>query len=258
MVPIVREGFWGKPTSTIDWCESNYEVSFFFAEFWNTLSNLVFIVPSFLEWIRLSPYKISSIHLFPLIWLTVTGLGSFFFHMTLKYEMQIWDETAMIWEGLLVLYLFLQILFPQIIFRPFIKFSIFLYGFLLTLIYLCVQKPIFFQIGFAIIHFSTQFIGWIVSKYRPSSSKLFWSAFFLNYLGFLFWNLDNYICTTLQFVKAYLPFFLHTFIHFHALWHIFAGYGSFIFVIFLIHAHLIAQEKNFKIKQDWKGLRLVR
>ena len=27
------DGYWGKPTSTIDWCEANYEVSFYIAEF---------------------------------------------------------------------------------------------------------------------------------------------------------------------------------------------------------------------------------
>ncbi len=26
-------GFWGKPTATIDWCEANYEVSHYIAEF---------------------------------------------------------------------------------------------------------------------------------------------------------------------------------------------------------------------------------
>jgi len=27
------DGFWGKPTATIDWCEANYEVTYFVAEF---------------------------------------------------------------------------------------------------------------------------------------------------------------------------------------------------------------------------------
>jgi len=27
------DGFWGKPTATIDWCEANYEVTYFIAEF---------------------------------------------------------------------------------------------------------------------------------------------------------------------------------------------------------------------------------
>ncbi len=36
MAPILEkdfDGFWGKPTATIDWCESNYEVTYYVAEF---------------------------------------------------------------------------------------------------------------------------------------------------------------------------------------------------------------------------------
>jgi dihydroceramidase len=36
----------GEPTSTLDWCEDNYEVTWYIAEFWNTLTNLSMIVPS--------------------------------------------------------------------------------------------------------------------------------------------------------------------------------------------------------------------
>ena len=38
MAPVdVDEGFWGKPTSLIDWCEENYVVTTYIAEFWNTI-----------------------------------------------------------------------------------------------------------------------------------------------------------------------------------------------------------------------------
>ncbi|RUS17275.1 hypothetical protein BC937DRAFT_90170, partial [Endogone sp. FLAS-F59071] len=31
-------GYWGKVTSSVDWCEINYEFSYYIAEFWNTIS----------------------------------------------------------------------------------------------------------------------------------------------------------------------------------------------------------------------------
>eukprot|EP00478_Filoreta_tenera_P006172 GABV01007820.1.p1 GENE.GABV01007820.1~~GABV01007820.1.p1 ORF type:complete len:118 (+),score=23.52 GABV01007820.1:58-411(+) len=34
------EGFWGKVDSNVNWCEQDYAVSFYIAEFWNTLSSL--------------------------------------------------------------------------------------------------------------------------------------------------------------------------------------------------------------------------
>jgi len=257
MAPILKEGFWGKTTSTIDWCETNYEVSFFFAEFWNTISNLALIIPPLIEWIRLSGQRIPSPYLLCFALLIFTGVGSFLFHMTLKYEMQIWDETAMVLEGLLILYLLLQTLFPTFTLKPIVKYGLVLYGLSLIAVYLTIKNPIFFQLGFAIIHFSTQCVGWITCKSRLSSSKIFWSAFFLNYTAFVFWILDNNLCNYLQCFKSYLPFILHLFVHFHAIWHILAGYGTFIFVTFLIHAHLKAQNFKIKGKISWNGLGLV-
>ncbi|KAJ6636716.1 Alkaline ceramidase 3, partial [Pseudolycoriella hygida] len=40
-------GYWGTPTSTLDWCERNYEVTPYIAEFWNTISNITIFLPPF-------------------------------------------------------------------------------------------------------------------------------------------------------------------------------------------------------------------
>ena len=46
MRPGDAVGFWGPPSSTLNWCETNYEVSYYIAEFWNTITNLSMIIPS--------------------------------------------------------------------------------------------------------------------------------------------------------------------------------------------------------------------
>lgn len=44
-------GYWGKPTSTIDWCEENYVVSPFVAEWANTVTNGLFVLLAvFVTW----------------------------------------------------------------------------------------------------------------------------------------------------------------------------------------------------------------
>ncbi|RBR16964.1 hypothetical protein FVER53590_05725 [Fusarium verticillioides] len=41
--PPPQEGFWGEPTSTLNWCEEDYVISHYAAEITNTLTNALFI-----------------------------------------------------------------------------------------------------------------------------------------------------------------------------------------------------------------------
>eukprot|EP00665_Eupelagonemidae_sp_cell47_P001250 gene1250-4664_t len=71
-------GWWGRPTSTIDWCEGNYEVTRYVAEWWNAASSLL-------------------ISLCGAAAVVVVGLGSTAFHATLLFPMQLLDELPMIY-----------------------------------------------------------------------------------------------------------------------------------------------------------------
>ena len=93
-VPVDPSGFWGVPTASIDWCEQNYAVTPFIAEFWNTLSSLAMVVAGL---IGLSTRRFArEIHLaFAL--LILVGLGSIAFHGTLRFELQMLDELPMLY-----------------------------------------------------------------------------------------------------------------------------------------------------------------
>ena len=41
-------GFWGPVTSSVDWCEHNYAVSYYVAEFFNCFSNLAIVAAGLL------------------------------------------------------------------------------------------------------------------------------------------------------------------------------------------------------------------
>lgn len=87
-------GFWGIPTSSIDWCEQNYAVTPWIAEFWNTLSSLAMVAAGLVG--------LRTRHL---VWevraafglLLVVGLGSIAFHGTLRFELQMLDELPMLY-----------------------------------------------------------------------------------------------------------------------------------------------------------------
>jgi dihydroceramidase len=41
--PGLDEAFWGLPTASVDWCETNYNVTPYIAEFFNTLSSVAMV-----------------------------------------------------------------------------------------------------------------------------------------------------------------------------------------------------------------------
>mmetsp|Transcript_42258 Transcript_42258/g.111756 ORF Transcript_42258/g.111756 Transcript_42258/m.111756 type:complete len:266 (+) Transcript_42258:191-988(+) len=104
------DGYWGPTTSTIDWCEENYLVTGYVAEFSNSTTSM------FITMAGLLPLVLHR-DLWPLLeWrfllaflcIIVVGLGSVAFHGTLLFEHQMWDEVPMLWTVVVLVYVLLE------------------------------------------------------------------------------------------------------------------------------------------------------
>lgn len=83
-----NQGYWGPPTSTVDWCELNYTVSHYVAEFFNTISSLSIVFVGLLGIIH--HYKtLETRFIVGFGSVALVGLGSAAFHGTLLFELQV-------------------------------------------------------------------------------------------------------------------------------------------------------------------------
>ncbi|KAJ8116732.1 hypothetical protein OPT61_g1908 [Boeremia exigua] len=100
--PPEQDGYWGPVTSTLDWCEENYVVTTYAAEIVNTLTNLLFMYLASKGIQNCLKYGHDTVFLVTFIGYVLVGTGSFLFHATLKYPMQLVDELSMIYTTCLM------------------------------------------------------------------------------------------------------------------------------------------------------------
>lgn len=241
--PQQNRGFWAQ-TATIDWCECNYEVSYFIAEWWNTLSNLSFILPELAQYFALSRHKnVEMVFKSAFLSLSLVGIGSFCFHMTLARPMQMFDETSMILVSLHGFYLLYIIRKPNVN-RNLLIALLICYGLIFFSLYIfLVDYPIFHNTTFGLLVYASTAIGYqLKQQYGPHYR--FWTVIILQHFAFLLWLIDKHYCDTLTTIRSGLPNWLKPITQLHALWHLIMGLSSYIFIRSLINIRL-KQRKDF-------------
>lgn len=89
--------------STIDWCESNYTVSEYVAEYWNTVTGIFLILSGLIfSYVKKKSIKQNNLYIrkrFKNIQnlLVLVGIGTMLFHGTLWYPFQLLDELPMVY-----------------------------------------------------------------------------------------------------------------------------------------------------------------
>ncbi|XP_078787062.1 alkaline ceramidase 3 isoform X3 [Oryzias latipes] len=174
MAPSARRlGLWGPPTSTLDWCEENYET------FRNGLEFRY--ICSFLG-------------------LAAVGVGSWCFHMTLLYEMQLLDELPMIYSTCVFVYCLYEC-FKQEKTVGLIPITLlFVFSMSVSLVYLQWKEPVFHQVMYGVlvaclVMRSIFIVTWVYPWLRP----LCYASLAIFMLGFLLWNIDNIFCEQLRY-----------------------------------------------------------
>ena len=90
-------GYWGPITASVDWCEGNYEVTMYVAEFMNTLSSIPVALMGLCMLRQAVLQKRSTPLHMAAIAMTIIGIGSVAFHGTLTRQGQLLDELPMVW-----------------------------------------------------------------------------------------------------------------------------------------------------------------
>lgn len=202
--------------------------------------------------------------------LAIVGFGSWLFHMTLVYEMQLMDELPMLFCSSLLLYTSIEsgskqrfgVWFPSVL-------SAIALG--ATFSYLYLNNPAIHHWSFgtisALVIFQSMNILYKLQTGAPqqgrrTARKLIGRGVFFYLLGFGLWNLDNLLCHDLRQLRNHLTneipsnlhnhikqndhvqkFFLSEFIpralwafsgifQLHAWWHVLSGLGSYHVIMF--------------------------
>ncbi|CEJ57595.1 hypothetical protein PMG11_06283 [Penicillium brasilianum] len=92
-VPVVP--FWGPATSYLNFCEEDYVITRFVAEFINTFSSLIFIIFGIYGLLQLHRKQQTGFRSISYLGLIGVGVCSAGYHMTLKYHTQMSDELSM-------------------------------------------------------------------------------------------------------------------------------------------------------------------
>lgn len=282
--PPAGAGYWGEVTSTINWCEEDYYATPYSAEIINTLTNIWFM---YLAWKGISSCLRNSydrVFLYGFLSYLMIGLGSFFFHSSLKYSMQLLDELSMVYTTCIMFYaIYSHQQSPRV--QVIIGSLIALLAVTITLVYHYLGDPLFHQNAFALLTVMVVFRSMYVMEInlRPSRKmkngesvtnllpeqrrqnsrdvrilKTMWHMIYLGVgsvgMGFLIWNLDNEFCSTLRVWRRQVGLPWGILLEGHGWWHIFTGIAEYFNLTWSIWLRFCLEGKQDQVKLVWPSL----
>ncbi|PGG99368.1 hypothetical protein AJ80_09364 [Polytolypa hystricis UAMH7299] len=268
--PPAGTGYWTPVTSTLNWCEEDYYATVYFAEIINALTNVLFLCLGVKGIRSCLKNGHDSVFLVAFLGYLVVGFGSFLFHSTLKYPMQLVDELSMIYTTCLMCYAifsYSKSTSTRTILALFlVSLSVFI-----TLYYHYLQDPVFHQNTYALLTTVVVFRSmWIMEfTLRPSRRKsreedrlaqlqagmsvptkeeqeyqntrdlkiikTMWMMVGVGLAaflgGFAVWGLDNVYCSTLREWRRIIGLPWGILLEGHGWWHLLTGIGAYMYIV---------------------------
>ncbi|MDP9151356.1 MAG: ceramidase [Myxococcota bacterium] len=225
--------FWGAPTSSVDWCEANYEHSRYVCELFNTVSSgalvLAGVVGLAIHWRVLERRFLVAFGALALV-----GVGSAAFHATLKFELQMLDELPMIYLALVVVFIVLDMR-PRQTSPPWLAAALVAYGLAGTAVAALTRGSRQFwgfQISFGCLEVFCLVRVWLTSRRSRNASvrRLFGTGMACYLVAIALWFLDVRFCpvfsTTLPALGLFNP-------QLHAMWHVLVSAGFYCLLLLL-------------------------
>jgi dihydroceramidase len=247
------DAFWGAPTASIDWCESNYVYSKYICEFFNTLSSLAMVIAGIVgfAWHR---RILEARFMLAFVALSIVGLGSIAFHATLRFELQMLDELPMLYLALVMVFILLEIE-PKPRFGRWFPVALALHGVLVTA--LCAgtrgQLQFYaFHSSFGSLEVFCLVRAFLLFRRAHSSAarRLFLAGVSSYLIAIAIWFTDLRFC---HFVSVTLPAFGIPNPELHAFWHILVSLGFYLLILFIGYERLtrLGLDPSVAMQMGW-------
>jgi len=231
------EPFWGKPTASVDWCEKNYEVCSFVAEFWNTITSSFIAVLGLVGLYLTLREKIEKRFAVLYAGIIIIGLGSVAFHGTMLLECQLLDELPMIWTTLAWVYIYQTMESPRkgrpqdaVLAKRLAIFGT-LWG--IAAPWTHYYAPLAFQslfvglLGYSMINAHAYWKKCV----NPTAKKMYIVYNMSLVAGALIWLCDTHLCNSLH--QLFGDYWWHPYVgSFHGYWHCFMSLNVYLGPVF--------------------------
>ncbi|CAG9326960.1 unnamed protein product [Blepharisma stoltei] len=234
--------YWDPITSSIDWCEANYEVSEYIVEFWNTVTSFALVVVGVYGLWVLRSFESRFVENLIAFFFIVVGVGSAAFHATLKYEYQLWDEIPMFWVISGAIYAYMVLFDYWWEKRIYLQWFFIIYNIVWYFVHSSNAFTVFFQANFFVLNtVMIVLMFYFHQKYKTKSSTMMISLYIFAILSaFSLWLVDKLMCEHVSQLPVNPQF--------HGWWHVLVASSAHYSLMFeLVIRHTIQQNRMLEI-----------